>query len=240
MATTRQVKRNKLPRTRAPLCALVIGGPTCWLVKIYLSTMRPGVWDQRRFAELRASPSPGSRRAYEAMFYFLSGNDLKRAREWDLFVRFCEVGKIDVDPAGVEMLDPPWPDLRADTFGCPHYFELGEVVQENWVKAEARKEKKPIDDSPLPLTAVWSPLESIIQKKVRKRYDPQATPLSLLLYWQRNAPRWKVIESFVKEREPQIRANFQKSVFDHLWLFMGYESRIAFWLSKKNIIVHLG
>jgi hypothetical protein len=173
------------------------------------------------------------------MFYLLSGDDLKRAREWDLFARFCEVGKLGVDPAEVDMLDPPWPDLRADVFGHSHYFELGEIVQQDWVKALAQQEKKAIIDSPLPLTAVWSPLESIIQKKATKEYAPQATPLSLLLYSERNAPRWAVLEPLVEERRPEILARFESSVFDHLWLFVANESRIPFSLSKKAIVAPL-
>jgi hypothetical protein len=167
------------------------------------------------------------------MFCPLSGDDLKRAREWDLFARFCEAGKLDVDAAEVDMLDPPWPDLRADVFGRSHYFELGEVVQQDWVKALAQREKKPISDSPLPLTVVWSPLESIIQKKVKKKYVPQATPLSLLLYWDRNAPHWAVIEALVEERKPVIRASFENSVFDHSWLFVANENRIPFRCRSK-------
>ena len=194
-------------------------------------------WDQRRFAELRAGrESPASYRAYQAMFYFLSGDNLKRAREWDLFVRFCEAGQLGVDPAEVEMLDPPWPDLKADLFGQPHFFELGEVVQEDWIEALAYQEKKPIIDSPLPLTAVLGPFESIIRKKVRKRYASQATPLSLLLYWEQNAPPWTIIEPLVVERRSEIRASFDKSVFDHLRLFVASENRITFSLSKKIIV----
>jgi hypothetical protein len=197
-------------------------------------------WDQRLFAKMRAIRHiPASRWAYEGMLHSLAGDELKRAREWDLFIRFCEASKINVDPADVEMLDPPWPDLKADPFGNRHYFELGEIVQEDWVKALAQSEKKPIQTSPLPLTVVWGPLESIIQKKMVKKYEPQATPLSLLLYWERNAPRWTVIKSLVKEREPEIRASFESSIFDHLWLFMAYENRIAFWLSRQTIVAPL-
>jgi hypothetical protein len=149
------------------------------------------------------------------MFCFLFGDDLKRAREWDLFVRFREASKLDIDPAEVDMLDPPWPDLKADVFGHSHHFELGEVVQQDWMKAQAQQEKRPIINSPLPLTAVWSPLESIIQKKATKKYAQQATPLSLLLYSERNAPDWAVIEPLVRERTHEIRASFENSVFDH-------------------------
>jgi hypothetical protein len=148
--------------------------------------------------------------------------------------------KLAVDPAEVDMLDPPWPDLKAAVFGHSHYFELGEVVQQDWVKALAQREKKPIIDSPLPLTAVWSPLESIIQKKVTRKDAKQATPISLLLYSQRNAPRWAEIEPLVGKRQPEIRASFESSVFDHLWLFMANENRIPFSLSRRMIVAPLG
>jgi hypothetical protein len=195
-------------------------------------------WDQRRFTESRARrDSPISRQAYQAIFELLSGDDLKQAREWDLFVRFCEAGNLGVDPAEVDMLDPPWPDLKTEISGHLHYFELGEIVQQDWVKAAAQQERKPINHSPLPLTKVWSPLESIIQKKMTKKYAPQAIPLSLLLYWERNAPDWAVIEHLVRERKPDIQASFENSVFDHMWLFMGNENRIPFSLSKRMIIV---
>ena len=194
-------------------------------------------WDQRRFADLRAARnSPASHRHYEAMFYFLSGDDLKRAREWDLFVRFCEAGELGVDPADVDMLDPPWPDLHAKPLGNSHYFELGEIVDQDWMKALAQQERKPIIDSQLPLTPVLSALESIIQKKVRKKYAPQATPLSLLLYWEQNAPPWAIIEPLRVERKSEIRARFENSVFDHLWLFLANENLVPFSLSNKVII----
>jgi len=84
------------------------------------------------------------------------------------------------------MLDPPFPDLKADVFGRPHFFELGEVVQEDWLRALARHEKargkRPLGpiESPLPVLFLWSPLEVIIGKKMKKRYDPDSKPLSLV------------------------------------------------------------
>lgn len=198
-------------------------------------------FDQRRFAEVRARlGSPASYRAYEAMLQFLSREDLKRHQEWDLFVRFCEAAERRVNPADVEMLDPPWPDLRADASGHSHYFELGEIVQENWMKVRSQGRRQWIDGEPLPLTAVWSPLESILRKKMKKGYEPKARPLSLLLYWERNAPPWSVIASLLKTREPEIRAHFEGSVFDHLWLFMVDENHVPFSLSRKTVVVPPG
>ena len=199
-------------------------------------------WNPRALAELRAKRnSPSLRRAYQIMFPDLKGDDLKRAREWHLFVRFCEAGGLDVDPAEVDMLDPPFPDLKADVFGRPHFFELGEVVQEDWLRALARHEKatgkRPLGpiESPLPVLTVWSPLEVIIGKKMKKRYDPDSKPLSLVLYSERNSPPWDVLQPLIEERRSEIGVSFDSSEFDHLWLYLAHEGRIPFSLSKKNV-----
>ncbi len=65
------------------------------------------------------------------------------------------------------------------------------------MRAHAQLEQAPLRDHLLPLAPVWSPLESIIQKKTKKRYAPQATPLWLLLYWERRDLHWPVMESLV-------------------------------------------
>jgi hypothetical protein len=98
------------------------------------------------------------------MFLDLRGDDLKRAREWDLFVRFCEAGGLDIDLAEIEMLDPPWPDLTAEVFGRPHYFELGEVVPEDFLRADSKRGKT-LGLDPSPLIAVWNPLEAMIDQE---------------------------------------------------------------------------
>jgi hypothetical protein len=181
-------------------------------------------------------------------FLYLRGDDLKRAREWDLFARFCEAGGLDIDPAEVEMLDPPEPDLRAEVFGRPHYFELGEVVQEDWVRALARREKASAKKSllvdsllpVLPVLSVWSPLETIIEKKMKKQYAPDSKPLSLVLYSEQNPPPWDLLKPLVEERKSEIGASFDSSIFDHLWLFLANEMRIPFSLSKRHIITPSG
>jgi hypothetical protein len=189
------------------------------------------------FANVRARrDTPAQRRRYQAMWQLLSGDELKRAREWDLFVRFCEVGKLGINPAKIEMLDPPWPDLKTELPGHTHYFELSEIVQQGWLEASEQQKRKTVINSPLPLAAVYNPLELIIKKKTSKLYMPQATPLSLLLYWERNAPSWAIIEPVINDRTCEIRALLDNSVFDKFWLFMVDENHIPFSLSKKMIV----
>jgi len=170
------------------------------------------------------------------MFLDLHGDDLKRAREWDLFVRFCETGGLDIDPAEVEMLDPPWPDLMADVSGRPHYFELGEVVPEDFLRSESKRGKTlRIDYSAV--LPVWQPLESIITKKMKKRYAAEAAPLSLVLYAERDGSVWDVLRPLIEERRAELVEWFEAGGFDHLWLFLANEGRIPFSLSKRNITI---
>jgi hypothetical protein len=108
---------------------------------------------------------------------------------------------------------------------------LGEIVQEDWLKAE----QKAILDPALLLTAVWSPLKSMVEKKAGKKYRAEATPLSLLLYSERNSPHWTMIERLVAERSHEIQASLDGRVFDHLWLFWVNENHVPFAWSKKII-----
>jgi hypothetical protein len=165
------------------------------------------------------------------MFHFLSGDDLKRATEWELFARFCETANLPIVPADVEMLDPPWPDLKAEVNGLSLYFELSEVLQEDWIKAQAQIERTLIAESllpVLPLIDVRSPLETIVHKKALKRYDSRARPLSLLLYWKLSRPEWTVIEPLVAVHQPRLGATLESSGFDYMWLFVPNLNRIPF------------
>ena len=49
--------------------------------------------------------------------------------------------RLDINPAEVEMLDPPWPDLTVEVFGRPHYFEMGEVVPQDFLRADSKRGK---------------------------------------------------------------------------------------------------
>ena len=64
----------------------------------------------------------------------------------------------------VEMLDPPWPDLKAVVFGRSHYFELGEVVPEDFLRADSKRGKT-LRLDPSPLIAVWNPVGSHHQEE---------------------------------------------------------------------------
>jgi hypothetical protein len=192
-------------------------------------------FDPHQFADMRARrSSPSLRRAYQIMFLDLRGDDLKRAREWDLFIRFCEAGRLDINAAEVEMLDPPWPDLTVEVFGRPHYFEMGEVVPQDFLRADSKRGKT-LQLEPSPLIPVWNPLETIIKKKMAKRYAAGSEPLSLVLYYERNDPIWDVLRPLVEERRAEIVKCFDAGNFDHLWLFLANEKRIPFSLSKRNI-----
>ena len=75
---------------------------------------------------------------------------------------------------------------------------------------------------------MWNPLETIIKKKMAKRYAVGSEPLSLVLYYERNDPIWDVLRPLVEERRAEILTCFDAGNFDHLWLFLANEKRIPF------------
>src|SRR5665213_799887 len=190
--------------------------------------MKSEKWNPTPFAAvLRMPPCPAKRHAYEAQ-EILSGDESpkisKIIREWEIFVRFSQAVELEIDPAEVEMLDPnfsspPPPDLRCPVAGEMHYFELGEVIQEDLARASTARTRRRVLEPRIPLTKVWTPLEDIVTKKLRKAYNPAAKPLSLLLYYERDSPFWDFLQPLIQRRDAEIRTLFQASVFDFMWLF---------------------
>ena len=163
--------------------------------------MKPLEWSPEPFARLLTlAPSPARRRAYSAQRYLFGDRKLnsRLLRDWEVFVQFCRAAGIDVDPANVEMLDPnsstpPPPDLKCSIWGQKHYVELAEVFQESLACHSAPRARHPISNTP-PLTTVLKAFDTILNKKLAKSYNPGATPLSLLLYYDRDLPFWDVLQ----------------------------------------------
>jgi len=185
--------------------------------------------------------TPATRRVYDAQKILAGEQNAKIIREWEIFVIFCQSVKLDIEPGGIEMLDPnssspPPPDLRCRLDGEHHYVELGEIVQEDLVRAVAPGARKLIRDS-IPITKVLTPLETMIEKKLSKSYCPTARPLSLLLYYDRGAPFWEQLQPLVREREEAILALTEGSSFQSIWLFDARRRKVlaTFSASAVNI-----
>ena len=122
---------------------------------------------------------------------------------------------------------PPPPDLEyrfvkesvdGKQIHGSHFFELGEVIQEDIAAASAIKTRRLIADPRDPLIRLWETLHKMILKKLGKRYDPEARPLSLLLYYQSN-PFWQQLGPLVDEKKADIQSALVASCFDHIWVF---------------------
>jgi len=150
--------------------------------------LKPLKWSPKEFAHiLRLPESPAKRRAYQATQQMLDKSGMKALREWETFTSFCQVAGFVIEPAGVVMLDPnssspPPPDLRCNIDGLPHFFELGEIIQQDIARALSRLESRPIAEPRMPLDMGLEPLEIILNKKLDTCYVAEARPISLLLY----------------------------------------------------------
>jgi hypothetical protein len=154
----------------------------------------------------------------------LGKSDLKAFREWEMFISFCRSAGFAVDPAETVMLDPsssspPPPDLQCNINGLPHFFELGEIIQQDIAWALSRLESQPITEPHMPLDTGLEPLEIILDKKLKKVYDPQARPLSLLLYYAYGPEFWRFLKPLVAQKAVELRSRFQASTFRSIYLY---------------------
>jgi hypothetical protein len=100
-----------------------------------------------------------------------------------------------------------------------HFFELGEVVQQDAAKAGAAVKKRNIAKELVPLRRIWDPLEEILTKKLNKDYNQEARPASLLMYYARQSSFWALLRPLVLAKAPNIQGIFEPSVFASVWLF---------------------
>lgn len=154
----------------------------------------------------------------------LGKSDLKAFREWEMFTSFCGGAGFEVDPAEIVMLDssssiPPPPDLQCSINGLPHFFELGEIIQQDIAWALSRLESQPIKEPYIPLDTGLEPLEILLNKKLRKVYDPQARPLSLLLYYAYGPEYWRFLKPLIAQKAADLRSRFQASIFRSIYLY---------------------
>ena len=169
-----------------------------------------------------------------------TSRNLQLLSEWEIFVRFCQAEGLTVDPADVVMLDPnssrpPPPDLECHLAGKSHFFELGEIIQEDIAKALAPHTRRQITEARIPLARVWDPLERMLTKKLNKVYNSQARPISLLLYYASSPSFWKYLQPIVREREEAIQMIFERSVFDSMWLFDAAKNEILCYFSRSSV-----
>ena len=188
--------------------------------------MRAEKWDHRKFVDLQKLrfSSPAGRRAYKANQTLMGARGCKRLREWEVFWAFCRATGLTTAVVDVIMLDanssrPAPPDLECQFHDGVHFFELGEVVQQGVAKARAAVKERAIANELEPLRRIWDPLEKILAKKLKKEYNPEARPVSLLLYYARQSSFWTLLRPLVLAKAPDIQKIFELSIFASVWLF---------------------
>ena len=80
----------------------------------------------------------------------------------------------------------------------------------------------------------WDPLGNILAKKLRKEYDPEARPASLVLYYDRYQSFWELLRPLVVENAADIEMIFEASAFDSMWLFDVTIGKVLFNFSRSR------
>jgi hypothetical protein len=113
--------------------------------------------------------------------------DLKAERERTIFSKFVEASGIAVEAGSIACERPPKPDISCSIGGEKHYFELGEVTDQNLAArvATALREMR--------ITAGFFSQDNLLIKifsdKARKNYGNLDGPLELVVYYDKHIHR---------------------------------------------------
>lgn len=207
--------------------------------------MRPHKWDPNQFIDRfsKLPSSPAAHRAYQSAQEFLRNDERKLLRELEVFVSFCQRLGLDVRPADVVTLDPnsshpPPPDVECQLPGGSHFFELAEIIQEDIAEASSLRNERAISKPRDPLARVWETLRETLAKKLRKTYNPEARPRSLLLYYDRSDSFWEFLRPVVNEKATEIRNIFlDAGTFDQVFLFDVRQRNVLLYFSTESFKV---
>jgi hypothetical protein len=130
---------------------------------------------------------------------------------------------------------PPPPDIECHFAYGSHFFELGEILQEDIAKASSRNTCRSIVIPSVPLIRIWDTLQEMLNKKLRKCYDPEARPISLLLYYASGPSFWEFLRPIIIEKARDIQAIFETGTFDNMWLFDVTQREVLFCFSKSSM-----
>jgi len=75
----------------------------------------------------------------------------------------------------------------------------------------------------------------MLNKKLRKCYDPEARPISLLLYYASGPSFWEFLRPIIIEKARDIQAIFETGTFDNMWLFDVTQREVLFCFSKSSM-----
>lgn len=193
----------------------------------------------RRFS--KAPDSPSKHRAFQAAEEFLRSDQRKVLREWKTFHSFCRC--MDLEPTDIIMLDPnssspPPPDLTCKLNGEPHYFELAEIIQQDFAEASSPKNQSRPSKPNGPVSKDWDTFVDAVTKKLEKTYSPDARPRSLLLYYDQSESFWKHLLPVIDDHATQIRESFlTASTFDYLFVYDLRMNALLLFLSIEQFML---
>lgn len=160
-----------------------------------------------------------------------------------MFIGFSQLFDVKIDPADVVLLDPTSshpapPDIECRLPGGSHFFELTEVVQENIAEASSLKEDRVIVNVGEPVARIWETFWKAFNKKLKKTYNQNARPRSLLLYYDQCDSFSTFLLPIINKRLIEIRgALLAADTFDQIFLFDARKGEILLALPNSPSII---
>lgn len=159
------------------------------------------------------------------MMQSLNPREVQKARrEREVFLQFAKVASLDLEIASVVSERPPVPDISCKIGGVTHYFELAEIIDEDFARKCGMHRN---DDE---IFGGWlshdQPLLHVFSSKAGKGYCSLNGPLELLAYYDGQvAPYFDTF--FIPAKVGSIANTMMTSRgWNRIWAFDTWKSEI--------------
>jgi hypothetical protein len=146
----------------------------------------------------------------------LRGAEKKRRIEMLVFQAFALASGLPVDEGSAENRDPPYPDILCTIYGQKHWFELGQITNEEVAEKLSPNRRK--QDGGFSYDQE-EPFVKIISSKAEKKYETEGAPVDLILHFDLRLGSAAAVERLVDKHEALLGSLSVNGPFNRVWIF---------------------
>lgn len=131
---------------------------------------------------------------------------------------------VNIDLGTVQNRKPDFPDISCEVNGVEHFYELGEITDEELAEETSVYSKRK-QDGPGGAFSELMPLVRILKKKTKKKYKTDGASVDLVLHYDTQYPFAPA--EYLKNYESEIvQALVPQGPFSRIWIFDGWNDTI--------------